>query len=394
MSVNEKILSNVNRIASKESGIGEYLKILSQIDAEKDYVQIFPNGVIVVISGDDTGANVHFVGKERCLFTNITFVSARLNGYIMLGINENEILLLSPRGNLKAKYTYQKDLYCKAKKEKKNGIDYYQSGFMLYNKFSLSYQMVALKCQNKCYLTKINKLDFNDLFYVGLYDDIKTIADNPEGLVYVLYKNGTAKLFDKSFKEIKIDGLKEVLFLENGDFFAITTRGYTLYDKNAKLVKFLRDVSVKNYSRFYVVDEITFDCRTHKEVCVDGDILFSKNNLELFYHNNKVSVKETKKNPGLNVMEINDILFNIKENPVLVDKKFVVIKSGKHMLVYDWTLSKEEMKHHIFDFVKDVSSSSDLPIEVFDYLKSLCNHLSDKGGFLLKDVFLEKMIAL
>ena len=351
------------------------------------------SGIIVAIS-DEKDISVYYAGDAQSVFNNVRFISVRPNGYVIVGIKDEEVLLLSPRGNFKAKYYYQKERYCKVKTEKENGINCYYSGFMLYNKFFLNYDWVALKCQNKCFLGKINKLDLQDVVCIGLYDDIKTICDNQNGLVYVLYQNGDAKLYDKTLKEIKIDGLKEVIFLENGDFFAVTDCGGYLYDRSAKLIKVLKSVEAKNHDRFYKVGDKTFDCMTHKEVFVDGDVLFVKGNTEIFYKDEKVSVKETRKRPGLNTMGIRDILFNVKEKPVIIDKKFAVITSDKYVFIFDLTLSKDVMKHKIFDFVKNLTADKDLSLEVFDYLKSLCNHLTDKDNMLLKDMFLEKMITL
>lgn len=382
-----------NHVLPAELSFEGYLKVLSNLNTKKDYVRVLLSGIIVTIS-DEKDISVYYAGNAKSVFNDVKFISVRPNGYVLVGIKEEEVLLLSPKGNFKAKYYYQKERYCKVKTEKENGINCYYSGFMLYNKFFLNYNWVALKCQNKCFLSKINKLDLQDVVCIGIYDDIKTICDNPYGLVYVLYHNGDAKLYDKTLKEIKIDGLKEIIFLENGDFFAVTDWGVYLYDKSAKLIKVLKSVEAKNHARFYKAGDKTFDCMTYKEVLADGEVLLVNGNTEVFYKDEKVSVKETKKKAGLNTLGIRDILFNVKEKPAIVDKKFAVIKSEKNVFVFDLTLSKEEMKHQIFAFVKNLTEQEDLPLEVFDYLKSLCSYLTDKDNMLLKDMFLEKMITL
>ncbi|MBR5599476.1 MAG: hypothetical protein IKW39_05495 [Alphaproteobacteria bacterium] len=375
-----------------------YWKVLSNLECSSNYLTVFPNGLIAQID-DDCLFNVWFPDFTYPVFSKVNFINTKLNGYVLVGFENDETILISPKGNIKAKYVYQKDLYCKARLTKEDGISCYHSGFKIFNKFCFIFDTVALKCQNKCFLAKVNKLDFKELFYVGLYEDIEKMYDNKEGLIFVIYKNGEAKIFDKNFKEIKLAyNIKDITVMSNGDFLAKTDLNTCLFNKKAQLIRILNGAVLENYDRFYVIGSKTYDCMTHKQVIADGVPIWSKGNLEVFWRNESIVVKKTVKGNGFNRMEENVIAYNVASKPTVINDALLCWKNKDKTFVLDPRLSKDEIKFEIFNFVKEQTETSDddLSIKMFDYLVAYCNHLieNDEKKLSLKKLLLSKLFEI
>ena len=242
--------------------------------------------------------------------------------------------------------------------------------------FAFIYNTITIRCQDKCYLAKANKLDLRKLFYVGEYEKIADMKDSKEGLVYVLYNSGVVKLFDNKFKEINlVQGVKKIVFLENGDFFAIVGDEYYLYDKNAKFVNKFRNVSVSYNDRFYKIINRIYDCHSHKECVEDIVPIFKKSGNNLCFEKGNVFFNSTFKKKGFNALIFRDALFGLTKRPNIINKKFLTFEDGDKQFVIELWKSDEETKKQLIDFIKKETLEKDFELDVFNYFKQFSSYL-------------------
>lgn len=353
----------------------DYWKTLGKLYSKDAYTRILHNGLILHSIGEDIF--LYDPISSHQIISNIEFAYFMMSGYGIIGINKEDVYLFSPKGKIKMKFVFQKSYYTAVVETREKGYTRCCSGFKLLSQFFFNYNTIATRCQNKCYLGKANKFDLKKLFYVGEYDNITEMQDNNEGFVYVLYKDGTAKLFDNHFKEVKlVDGLSKVIFLENGDFFAIAGDKCYLYDKKAKLIGEKEGVNAFYNKRFYQIGEDFFDCQNHKK-CEKANIpLYKKGNDVLLFDEGNVFYNRTLKRHGFNKLAFGRVLVGLTQEPSVVNKQFLTFTGNKVQFVVDLWKSDDEIKDELIEFLKQ--EPADLEMEKFNYFRMFLSYLCDK----------------
>ena len=192
-------LTSFSALKENKATIKNFWKVLSKVDlSDNDCAILFPNDYLFVSSEETKYLCGLYTGSStRTAISGTNFVQVLQSGYVLASINEGEVGLFSPCGNLMKVFVYDKKQFSRVRLVKKEGVNHYISGYSFINKFFLRYNTLAARCANRCYLAKANGFDFNKLFYVGEYEEISEMKDSACGMVYVLYKDGTFKLFDK-----------------------------------------------------------------------------------------------------------------------------------------------------------------------------------------------------
>ena len=370
------------------SNLNYYWEVLSKISYTSNYVNILPNGVIFVIGEDKNLSGIYDGASLYPIMRDISFMLYLNSGYMLIGVgdidnNKGEVGLFSPCGRLMGIYAFDKQKYSNVVTTKnKDGYRHYTTGFTPINRFFFRYNTLAVRCANKCYLSKANKFDLSNLFYVGLYDDIASMYDNTEGLVAVHFKNGLVKLYDKNFNELHIvDDLSKVVFLLNGDFFAFTKDGkISLYNKKCKLIKNVSSVEVKMYDRFYIIDSHKkFDCFSHKECFGDFVAFFDKDNYRLYSENGGISCYFYSSSTSCTSY---NVLANCPSTPVVVNNKFITFRDEKNLFIVDPFTPRDTMDYKIYDAISKTPEDKDLCTEKFMYFKSMLEYMHGRKHLL------------
>lgn len=375
----------------------DYWKLLKKFSTENSVAKLVPNGLILQIGENSTSASLYSPMSFKPVMEKITFLYFLESGYAIIALEDESVLLFTPKGNIKMKFIYKKDYFTNVNKTVKNGVVRYCSGYMLLTKFIFSYNTIAVRCQNKCYLGKANKFDLKKLFYVGEYDDIVEMQDNKEGLVYVRFSDGRVKLFNQEFKEILLNNaVSKIVFLENGDFFAFNKKVAYLYNKKGNFVQKKDEVLIdeKNVlykNRFYQIGEKTFDCRTHKECEKNLVSCLEKSDGTLYYEKGQVFWTYNFKKIGLEKVRFEDVLFNVEGHLMIVNKKFLAFGKERKVFVVEIGKSLEETKALLKDFIENDIKGDDLDLETFDYFREFCSHLK-REKISLKGILYKELI--
>ncbi len=372
----------------ENSNLDYYWEVLSKIDNTSTYVNILPNGVIYAIGDDKRLAGIYDGSSLYPIMRNISFMAYLNSGYMLIGIGdidnyEGEVGLFSPCGKLMGIYAFDKQKFSNVVATRnKDGYRHYTTGFSLVNRFFFRYNTLAVRCANKCYLSKAHRFDLSKLFYVGLYDDIASMYDTPEGLVAVNFKNGLVKLYDKNFNELHIvDDLSKVIFLLNGDFFVFAKNGkISLYNKKCKFIKNVSSVDVKMYDRFYVIDgHKIFDCFSHKERFSDFIAFYDKDNYRLYTENSSIACYCYSSPTSCTSY---NVLANCPSTPVIVNNKFLTFRDEKNLFVVDPFTPSDNMDYKVYNAINKTPKDEDLSPEKFMYFKSMLEYMHGQKHLL------------
>ena len=380
-------LTSFSALKENKATIKNFWKVLSKVDlSDNDCAILFPNDYLFVSSEETKYLCGLYTGSStRTAISGTNFVQVLQSGYVLASINEGEVGLFSPCGNLMKVFVYDKKQFSRVRLVKKEGVNHYISGYSFINKFFLRYNTLAARCANRCYLAKANGFDFNKLFYVGEYEEISEMKDSACGMVYVLYKDGTFKLFDKKFKLIDLPkSITRITFLENGNFIGFDHNGKAcIYDTKAKLIAIQQYVKAAEYDRFYMVsDKKMFDCYTNKEYYSNKRPLIAGDNFEIVYENGAIWHKRFLSGPQ--DVETDILVVNCPTPPTVVDGKYLTFRDKNRMFVIDPFMTRGATICQLLDVIDNLKDDEDLSLKYFVYLKSLYEYLSGDKNILKK----------
>ncbi len=377
-------LCSFSALKENKADIVHFWKTLSDVNlSNNDFATLFPNEFLFVCNEQVSG--LYTSSSCSMAICGTEFVQILKNGYALISVKEDEVGLFSPNGNLMKVFVYEKKLFSKVRAYRQEGVNYYASGYSFINKFFMAYNTIAVRCSNRCYITKVNGFNFDKLTYVGEYEDIKEMKDSASGMVYILYKNGTVKLFDKNFTAINIPTtITKITFLENGGFIGFERDGrVNIYNAKAVLVSQKPSICVSDYSRFYKLSgERYYDCYTNKPYHFDKLPLIYNDKMEVIYENGMI-VRRRFVN-GYNDVEETVLVANCPSEPKVVDGKYLTFSDNHRMFVIDAFMEREGTMLKALNIINNLDNNKDLSINLFLYLKSLIEYLYGDSNILKK----------
>lgn len=373
---------------SKDFCVENYWKILGNAKC-KGYSNpiILPNGYLLMINNANSLIDVFTSKNVTPVLKDLEIFKSFPNGYTILGKSHEILGLYSPNGILLAKYVYsKKGKLGQPQPNVRNDIPVYTSSVRFFNRFThlIKYNNVVLIDGEHVMLSKVDELE-KPWYFIGKDKDILSISDSFSGMVCVKFVNNEIMLLNPKFEQINTGHkLINVNFLENGDFIAYTIKNkILLFNKNGILIKELsKKVEVVDCGRFYCCDGKKFDCYTHNE----------KTNETITLVYNKAKRCEIFLDDGVvfNRKRINNtefitscILASCPDDFKITDKRLMSFKYNNELYVFDLFSDCDETLYKIYNILNNVYNTSDLSLDMFNYLFNVIK-LSHDNSITLK----------